>query len=176
VAATGLAMVGATAGATLGAASPAGAQTATVVTVAHNPTWGQILTLGNGVTLYRLTADSKNKSTCTGACLAAWPPALLAAGQKKPVGHHGVRGLGTITTGAGRQVTYHGIPLYEFVGDHGPGQVNGNVADTWGQWWVVNPAHPLATPVANAPSTLHSGSSPSSPPTTAHTTTGGVSY
>ena len=31
-------------------------------------------------------------------------------------------------------MTYGGKPLYWFVGDTGPGQVHGNVTDTWGKW------------------------------------------
>jgi predicted lipoprotein with Yx(FWY)xxD motif len=120
----------------------------TVVRVTHNKTWGSILTLKNGDTLYRLTADSKNKSTCTGACAKVWPPVLLATGQKSPIGQ-GVHGLGTITRADGaRQVTLDGLPLYLFIGDSKPGQVTGNIKDTWGQWWTVNPSHPTAVPTA----------------------------
>lgn len=120
----------------------------TVVTVTHNKTWGSILTLKNGDTLYRLTADSKNKSTCSGACAKVWPPVLLAAGQKSPIGH-GVSGLGSIArAGGARQVTINGLPLYLFIGDQKPGQATGNIKDMWGQWWTVNPSHPTAVPTA----------------------------
>src|SRR5580658_6498123 len=128
------------------AAGASGAST--VVKVTHNKTWGSILTLKNGDTLYRLTADSKNKSTCSGACAKVWPPVLLAAGQKSPVGQ-GVHGLGTITrAGGARQVTINGLPLYLFIGDGKPGAVTGNIKDMWGQWWTVNPSHPTAVPTA----------------------------
>jgi len=148
-------------------AAAGAAGSSTVVTVTHNKTWGPILTLKNGDTIYRLTADSKNKSTCSGACAKVWPPVLLASGQKSPVGH-GVSGLGTIArAGGARQVTFKGIPLYLFAGDQKPGQVTGNIKDTWGQWWDVNPSHPLAVPTAatsgggspNIPAGSTSGSS-----------------
>ena len=131
----------------------AGASTSgTVVTVTQNKTWGPILTLGNGDTLYRFTPDPKNMSVCTGACARAWPPVLLAKGQKKPIGD-GVRGLGTITRANGaRQVTYEGLPLYLYIGDHRAGQVNGNIKDAFGQWWTVNPAYPTAVPKARSSS------------------------
>jgi predicted lipoprotein with Yx(FWY)xxD motif len=131
----------------------AGASSApTTVTTAHNKTWGTILVLGSGKSVYRLANDKKNKSVCTGACAKFWPPVLLAAGQKKPNGH-GVKGLGTITRANGtHQVTYQGVPLYRFVGDHKSGQITGNITDTWGRWWVVNPAHPLTAPTASHPS------------------------
>jgi predicted lipoprotein with Yx(FWY)xxD motif len=131
-----------------GAASPP-----TVITVAHNGTWGKILVLGNGTTVYRLAADPKNKSVCKGECAKIWPPVLLASGQKKPLGHGGVTGLGTITrSGGAHQVTYKGVPLYRFIGDHKAGQATGNIKDTWGKWWVVNPANPKAIPKATATS------------------------
>lgn len=159
------------AGALAGFAGPvAAAGSATVITVAHNKTWGSILVLGNGDAVYRLTTDPTDKSTCTGACAVAWPPVVLAAGQDKPIGR-GVSGLGTITrAGGARQVTYQGIPLYSFVGDHGAGQVNGNVKDAWGQWWVVNPAHPHAVPAAAG------GSGKSSGAKTPGSTSSGVAY
>ena len=126
----------------------AGAATAkTTVTTKHNKTWGTILTLGSGVTVYRLTADPKNKSVCTGTFATIWPPVLLAPCQKAPVGN-GVSGLGSIKRADGtRQVTYKGVPLYRFVGDRTAGQATGNIKDTWGRWWVVNPAslHPAPT-------------------------------
>ena len=85
--------------------------------VAHNKIWGTILALGNGDIIYRLTADPKNKSVCTGACAKVWPPVLLATGQKtkaarrqRPRYDHPGRGRS--------QVTYKGVPLYFFAGDH----------------------------------------------------------
>jgi predicted lipoprotein with Yx(FWY)xxD motif len=128
----------------------AGAASApTMVTTAANKTWGRILVLGNGTTVYRLASDPKNKSVCSGQCAKIWPPVLLAPGQKHPVGHGGVTGLGTITRSNGtHQITYKGVPLYRFIGDHKAGQANGNIKDLWGRWWVVNPANPRIAPTA----------------------------
>lgn len=141
---------------------PAGAASApTTVTTTQTKTWGKILVLGNGTTVYRLTTDPKNKSVCRGQCAVIWPPVLLAAGQKDPVGHGGVAGLGTITrSGGARQVTYMGVPLYRFIGDHKAGQVTGNIKDTWGRWWVVNPANPRT-----APTVMHTSGGSTNPTT-----------
>ncbi|HEX3948108.1 MAG TPA: hypothetical protein VHW47_10395 [Acidimicrobiales bacterium] len=160
-ASAGFGLAAVVAGAGVGAVLPgtAGAASPTVVTVTHNRTWGTILRLSNGDTVYRLTTDPAGKSTCSGACAKAWPPVLLGAGQESPTGQ-GVSGLGTIARSGGqRQVTYKGVPLYLYVGDHSAGQVNGNIKDTWGQWWVVDPAHPRAVPTA-AKSSSGGGSSP----------------
>ena len=118
------------------------------MTTKHNKTWGTILTLSSGVTVYRLTADSKNKSRVHRGVRHDLAPGILATGPKTPVGN-GVSGLGSIKRADGtRQVTYKGVPLYRFVGDRKAGQATGNIKDTWGQWWVVNPAHPTAKPTA----------------------------
>ncbi len=139
------------------------ASSPTTVTTAQNKTWGKILVLGNGTTVYRLAADPKNKSVCTGTCAKIWPPVVLVAGQKNPVGHGGITGLSTITrAGGAHQVTYKGVPLYRFVGDHKAGQATGNIKDTWGKWWVVNPANPRMTPVA-----VHSSAGTTTPTTVA---------
>jgi predicted lipoprotein with Yx(FWY)xxD motif len=134
------------------------------VTTAQNKTWGKILVLGNGTTVYRLTTDPKNRSVCSGECAKVWPPVVLAAGQKTPVARGGVTGLGTIARSGGvRQVTYKGVPLYRFVGDHKSGQATGNIKDTWGKWWVVNPANPRVAPVAVH--TSGGGTTPTTAPT-----------
>jgi len=145
-------------GAAVLTARDAGATTTpTTVTTARNTTWGKILVLGNGTTVYRLTTDPKDKSVCKGECAMVWPPVLLAADQRAPVARGGVTGLGTITrSGGARQVTYQGVPLYRFTGDHKTGQATGNIKDTWGRWWVVNPADPRVAPAAAHPTTAGS--------------------
>jgi len=144
----------------------------TTITVSQNATWGPTLTLMNGDALYRLSADSKDVSRCTGQCAVFWPPVLLAAGQKVPVGK-GVSGLGSFTRSNGtRQVTLDGIPLYRFVGDKKPGQVTGNVKNAFGRWWSINPRHPTVAPtkVKAGGSGGSSGTTTTSPPTTTTTT------
>jgi predicted lipoprotein with Yx(FWY)xxD motif len=151
----------------IGVANVSGAAASpTTIAVAQNKTWGPTLTLKNGDTLYRLTKDSKNKSVCTGQCATIWVPVLLATGQKTPVGS-GVSHLGSFTRANGtHQVTYEGIPLYTFSGDKKAGQVTGNIKDTWGQWWSINPASPTT-----APKKKGGGS-----PTTTTTSGGGIAY
>ncbi|HWD96523.1 MAG TPA: hypothetical protein VG246_08900 [Acidimicrobiales bacterium] len=159
--ATGLALL-----ATAALTGTAGAATSTSITVSQNKTWGATLTLKGGNTVYRLTKDSNDKSVCTGKCATIWVPVVLAAGQKAPVGV-GVSHLGSFTRSPGvRQVTYEGIPLYTFVGDKKPGQVTGNIKDTWGQWWSMNPSNPRTPPKKKG-----SGGS-----TTTTTAPGGIAY
>lgn len=139
-----------TGAALVAAVAPSGASgassTPTTIAVSQNKTWGPTLTLKNGDTVYRLTADSKNTSVCTAKCATIWFPVLLAQGQKKPVGN-GVSSLGSFSrAGGSKQVTYEGIPLYTFTKDKKPGQVTGNVKNSWGQWYSINPKNPRTPP------------------------------
>jgi predicted lipoprotein with Yx(FWY)xxD motif len=122
------------------AAAPAGASTnrvakSVVVKTVKVAKFGKVL--ASGKTLYTLQPSS---TPCTAACLKVWPELVLPKGATKATAGSGVSGskLGTVTRSAGvRQVTYGGKPLYWFVGDTGPGQVHGNVTDTWGTWTAV---------------------------------------
>jgi predicted lipoprotein with Yx(FWY)xxD motif len=133
--------------ASAGVATVSGASLSpTTISLSQNKTWGPTLTLKNGHTVYRLTKDSKNMSVCTGKCATVWLPVVLASGQKTPVGS-GVSHLGSFTRANGtHQVTYEGIPLYTFVGDKKADVITGNIKDTWGQWWSINPSSPLKAP------------------------------
>jgi predicted lipoprotein with Yx(FWY)xxD motif len=153
--------------ASAGVATVSGATASpTTISLSQNKTWGPTLTLKNGHTVYRLTKDSKDKSVCTGKCATVWLPVLLATGQKTPVGN-GVTHLGSFTRANGtHQVTYEGIPLYTFVGDKKADVITGNIKDTWGQWWSINPASPTTPPKKKG----GSGS------TTTTTAGGGIAY
>jgi predicted lipoprotein with Yx(FWY)xxD motif len=149
------------------ATSGASTRSQTVVTTAKTKAWGPILVTSTGYTLYRFASDPKNKSVCSGSCAAVWPPVLLAAGQKGAVGKH-LNGLGTIKRADGsRQVTYEGDPLYLYVGDSKPGTITGNITDTFGTWWVIQPGHPRSKPVAAKSSSKGSSGTPAG---------GGITY
>lgn len=101
---------------------------------------GKVLVNAKGKTLYVFAADSPRKSTCSGACAQAWPPASANA---KALGHSAdVRArLGVITRADGRtQLTVNGLPAYTFSGDSSAGQANGQgVNASGGLWWVIAP-------------------------------------
>jgi predicted lipoprotein with Yx(FWY)xxD motif len=102
---------------------------------------GSFLTNSAGRAVYLFLADSAGKSTCSGACAAAWPP-VVATGQPTVAGDAQSSDLGTITRSDGtKQVTYDGHPLYYFVGDTGPGTDKGQGVDGFGaKWWLVAPS------------------------------------
>jgi predicted lipoprotein with Yx(FWY)xxD motif len=142
------AAVGSTLPQTAAHASTSGSPNVVLTSV---PKYGNILTDSRGFALYLYTADSPARTGCTGACLKYWPPLLLPAGQKTPVGGPGLTGLGTLARPGEIQVTWKGLPLYTFVGDTQPGMVAGqDVKDAGGIWYLASPGAP-APRAATAP-------------------------
>jgi predicted lipoprotein with Yx(FWY)xxD motif len=100
---------------------------------------GQTLVDGQGRTLYLFEADTAGRSNCHGACAGAWPPYLSSGAPEAGTGVAGGL-LGTIPGDGGTQVTYHGHPLYHYVGDSQPGDTAGQGLDQFGaKWYVVAP-------------------------------------
>ena len=97
-------------------------------------------------TLYTLSFDTPNKTTCTGVCAAIWPP-LLTSGRAKAGPGVSQRAIGTLRRPDGTfQVTYHGHPVYMFAFDLGngapPGLTNGEYLidpAASGVWYTVTP-------------------------------------
>ena len=104
---------------------------------------GDVLTDGDGKTLYMFDKDTQGTSVCEGDCLVAWP-----ALEGEPDAGDGAQAdlIGTIERSDGTtQATYAGHPLYDFVQDAEPGDVNGQgVEDVW---WVLDAA---GAPVSDA--------------------------
>jgi predicted lipoprotein with Yx(FWY)xxD motif len=88
---------------------------------------GQILTDGNGMTLYVFAKDAPGVSNCTGGCLAAWPALTVPAGTTPTAGSGAAGTLGTITRSDNGelQVTYDNKPLYRFGSDTAAGEASG---------------------------------------------------
>jgi predicted lipoprotein with Yx(FWY)xxD motif len=63
--------------------------------------------------VYGYSRDSRSRSTCTGACARAWPPALTS-GRPGLSGGLSAGRLGVLRTPEGLQVRYGGRPLYVF--------------------------------------------------------------
>ena len=94
-----------------------------------------ILVDGRGMTLYLLTSDPKGVSTCAALgpdCPTSWPAlrARVTAGA-------GVKASLLGRTKDGKQATYAGHPLYYYVGDKKPGDLNGQ--GIFSIWYVVSP-------------------------------------
>jgi predicted lipoprotein with Yx(FWY)xxD motif len=102
---------------------------------------GRVLVDGRGHTLYLFAKDTREKSTCNGACAAFWPPLITA---RKPLAGPGVHStqLGTTRRADGRlQVTYNHHPLYLFAKDARKGETKGEGLDAFGaEWYAVSAA------------------------------------
>lgn len=135
------------------------------ITTSDVPGLGSILVDSQGRTLYMFAKDTSGKSTCTGSCAQAWPPAVVSATPKaatpSPTGTAtaGPTGtasptaspspaaspepvqaalLGTTTRSDGKkQATYNKHPLYYFAGDTKPGQAKGQGVNAFGAKWYV---------------------------------------
>ena len=103
-----------------------------------------VLVNRSGHTLYNLSAERRGRFICTNsACLSVWHPLVVAKGVK-PTGRIP---LGTIRRPDGRmQVTYKGAPLYTFVRDTKPGEMNGEGFKDVGVWQVTTVGAAAAAP------------------------------
>jgi predicted lipoprotein with Yx(FWY)xxD motif len=107
---------------------------------------GPILTDQNGRTLYAFTRDKNGTSSCTADCIATWPalisrgPATASSGAQPSLLSTTNRAEGTV------QATYNGWPLYYYVGDVAPGDVDGE--GSGGVWFVVGADGKLVKPAS----------------------------
>jgi predicted lipoprotein with Yx(FWY)xxD motif len=111
-----------------------------------------VLTNAQGLTLYSFAPDTSAKSVCNGACATSWPPVKPAttAAVKSP--------FATIKRSNGAtQLTFHGHPLYTFVGDKAPGQASGNGVNAFGGLWHEAPASGGAAPAGMSSSNSGGG-------------------
>ena len=133
------------------AATPKTSSGASATVGVANSSLGSILVDSTGRTLYLFKADVGTKSACAGACATAWPP-LLSNG--KPTAGTGLTAskLATITRpGGNRQVTYNGHPLYLFIKDKKPGDVNGQGVTAFGApWFALTPSGTQASAPASS--------------------------
>jgi predicted lipoprotein with Yx(FWY)xxD motif len=131
-----------------GASAASGASGQAIVVTAGSGAAGAYLAGKDGLTLYTFTPDSKDTSTCTGACATNWPPFTVAAGDALN-GGPGVAGtLSTFTRPDGTlQVAYDGLPLYYFAKDAKAGDTNGQ--GVGGKWFIASPQGAAASPAAS---------------------------
>lgn len=102
-----------------------------------NVSLGEILTDGDGMTLYTFANDAVNLSSCYGTCAKNWPPLLVTDTITIPDGlPYGNMGF-IIRDDSTHQVTYNGMPLYRYAADHAPGDTNGE--GIGGKWHVARP-------------------------------------
>ncbi len=108
-----------------------------MVKVANDPKLGAYLTDGSGMTLYTYANDEKGKSNCTSFCLQSWPAFSVADGPKPGEGVQAAM-LSTFKREDGMtQITYNGLPLYQYRADVKEGDVKGQNSSQL--WYIIAP-------------------------------------
>lgn len=93
---------------------------------------GKVVVDSNGMTVYMLTADTPDHSTCSTTCLQHWPPVASSSGS----GLHAA--VGSTATMDGRTTaTVGGSPVYTFTQDQKPGDVTGEGEQIFGGTWYA---------------------------------------
>ncbi len=105
---------------------------------------GKVLVDGRGRTVYILTKTGTKNVPCTDAsgCTGAWPDLPLPNGTSAATAGTGADAslLGTMKLSDGETYpTYNGYLMYEYTGDSGSGQANGQGLKSYGgTWYVLN--------------------------------------
>jgi predicted lipoprotein with Yx(FWY)xxD motif len=118
------------------------ANPATKFSIASVSGVGKVLVDGKGRTVYILTSGGMKNVPCTDAsgCTKLWPDLPLPDGASAAKAGTGVDAslLGTKTLKDGETYpTYNGWLVYEYAGDSGPGQANGQGIKSFGGTWYV---------------------------------------
>jgi predicted lipoprotein with Yx(FWY)xxD motif len=165
----GVTLAGATMLAACGSSGGSGAQSsvssgstapATPATVSVRSTkLGDVLVDQQGRTLYGFASDMNGTSTCTGSCASIWPAATVTKTVTTGKGLHSST-FHTIMTNGQSQLAAATWPLYTYVGDTKPGDVNGQGIE---RFYVVRADGSLVKSTSGtAPSTSKPSTSPSS--------------
>lgn len=94
---------------------------------------GKTLVDADGMTLYTFDRDNvPGKSACNGKCAANWPP-FTAASDAKTTGDWAV----VVRDDGSKQWAYKGKPLYKWMDDRKPGDVDGD--GRYNVWHVAAP-------------------------------------
>ncbi|MGV0791385.1 COG4315 family predicted lipoprotein [Mycolicibacterium sp. XJ1819] len=98
---------------------------------------GEIIIDSTGRTLYAFSQDSVNEPTCYDACADTWLPVLAKGDPAGTIGIDVASVDAVPRRDGGDQVTYKGIPLYRYAGDHTDRDANGQGLDMFGGVWHV---------------------------------------
>jgi predicted lipoprotein with Yx(FWY)xxD motif len=106
---------------------------------------GTVVVDGKGRTVYILTSGGHTNVPCTNAngCTKLWPNLPLPGGMSAAKAGMGIKAslLGTKKLSGKTYPTYGGWLMYEYSGDSGPGQANGQgIKSFGGTWYVISPA------------------------------------
>jgi predicted lipoprotein with Yx(FWY)xxD motif len=95
---------------------------------------GDYLTDTQGMTVYTFDNDEPGKSNCDSSCLSNWPPYSAPSSESADLpANIGV----TQATDGTYMYTWKGMPLYYYVADQAPGDINGD--GVGGIWHIITP-------------------------------------
>jgi predicted lipoprotein with Yx(FWY)xxD motif len=107
-----------------------------VVIATAETDYGQVLTDGDGLTLYIFVDDGDSGvATCVDSCADVWPPVI--AENIETSGELDIDANLVDGDDAERQVTINGRPVYTYSGDVEPGDATGQGFGD--KWWVLDP-------------------------------------
>lgn len=130
--------------------SSSGGSAALTLSSFTDPALASPVLSANGRALYMFSTDTSTHSSCSGSCAAVWPP-LVATTTPAVSGAAKSSLLGSVKrAGGSNQVTYNGHPVYEFSGDSGAGQVNGQGINSFGGHWSAITASGSADTASSA--------------------------
>lgn len=95
---------------------------------------GEVYADQNGMTLYTFDKDESGVSNCYDQCAANWPPFMADAGAMDDDEWTLVE-----RKDGSKMWAYEGMPLYTFVKDTKPGDVNGDGVNSVWHALLVNP-------------------------------------
>jgi predicted lipoprotein with Yx(FWY)xxD motif len=102
---------------------------------------GTVLVDARGRTVYILTSAAKKNVPCSDAsgCTDVWPDLSLPDGTSSASAGSGVDSalLGTSLANGETYPTYNGYLLYEYTGDSGSGEANGQGLKSFGGTWYA---------------------------------------
>ena len=98
---------------------------------------GRIVVDGTGRTLYAFSKDTPNQPTCYDACADTWIPLLAEGDLASGIGIEVAAATTVARHDGGNQVTYKGIPLYQYAGDKADRDANGQGLVMFGGEWHV---------------------------------------
>jgi predicted lipoprotein with Yx(FWY)xxD motif len=117
------------------------AQPGTKFATASVPGVGTVLVDAKGRTVYILTSSGQKNVSCSDAsgCTASWPDLPLPDGTSAAEAGMGVRAslFGTMKEGGETYPTYNGYRMYEYTGDSGRAQANGQGVKSFGGTWYM---------------------------------------
>jgi predicted lipoprotein with Yx(FWY)xxD motif len=128
-------------------AAPTGGTSAQMIKAANVGNLGPILVDGAGRTVYLFEKDKGNKSSCSGACAAVWPPVTTSVKPKPGSGADAAKLSTTKRSDGTNEVSYAGHPLYYYAPDGtSSGSTGGQGLNQFGaKWFVLSPSGDAVT-------------------------------